>query len=56
MFCSRYTVRGSHYFCTPEAGSAFVPYVGTRLPDVLCSQFERTVNNDNCVSFERRWL
>jgi hypothetical protein len=36
----------------PEAGSAFVPYIGTRLPDILCAQFERTVGNDNCVSFE----
>jgi hypothetical protein len=36
----------------PEAGSAFVPYIGTQLPDILCSQFERTVGNDNCVSFE----
>src|SRR3989338_7472847 len=35
----------------PEAGSAFVPYIGTRLPDILCSQFERTVGNDNCVNF-----
>jgi transposase len=35
-----------------EAGSAFVPYIGTRLPDILCAQFERTVGNDNCVSFE----
>ena len=36
----------------PEAGSAFVPYIGVRLPDILCTQFERTVGNDNCVSFE----
>jgi hypothetical protein len=39
-----------------ETGSAFVPYIGTRLPDILCSQFERTVDNDNCVSFEGRKL
>lgn len=38
------------------AGSAFVPYIGTRLPDILCAQFERTVGNDNCVSFEGRKL
>ena len=36
----------------PEAGSAFIPYIGARLPDILCAQFERTVGNDNCVSFE----
>ena len=39
-----------------EGGSAFVPYIGTRLPDILCAQFERTVENDNCVSFEGRKL
>jgi hypothetical protein len=39
-----------------EAGSAFVPYIGARLPDILCAQFERTVGNDNCVSFEGRKL
>ena len=39
-----------------EEGSAFVPYIGTRLPDILCAQFERVVENDNCVSFEGRKL
>jgi hypothetical protein len=23
-----------------------------RLPDILCTHFERTVGNDNCVSFQ----
>lgn len=36
-----------------EEGSAFVPWVGGRLEDILCERFERTVGNDNCVSFER---
>ena len=35
-----------------EEGSAFVPYVGRDLEDVLCEQYERVVGNDNCVSFE----
>jgi hypothetical protein len=35
-----------------QPGSAFVPCIGVRLPDILCMQFERTVGNDNCVSFE----
>ena len=35
-----------------EEGSAFVPYIGGDLEDVLCERFERTVGNDNCVSFE----
>lgn len=32
-------------------GSAFIPYIGNNLPDVLCEQQERIVGNDNCVSF-----
>lgn len=35
-----------------EAGSAFVPWVGGKLDDLLCEQFERTVGHDNCVRFE----
>lgn len=34
-------------------GSAFVPLVAAvELNDILCEQYERTVGNDNCVSFE----
>lgn len=33
-------------------GTAFIPYIGNNLPDVLCEQHERIVGNDNCVSFE----
>lgn len=35
-----------------EAGSAFVPWIGGRLQDTLCEQYERTVSADNCVRFE----
>ncbi len=35
-----------------EEASAFVPYVGPPLDDVLCDQYERVVGHDNCVSFE----
>lgn len=35
-----------------EEGSAFVPFVGGNLDDILCEQFERTVGKDNCVQFE----
>lgn len=35
-----------------ESGSAFVPYIGVNLADILCEQHERTVGKDNCVSFE----
>jgi transposase len=49
-----YLPRHNQEFAVPAAqpGSAFVPYIGTALPDILCEQFERTVGNDNCVSFE----
>ena len=35
-----------------EEGSAFVPWIGGHLDDILCEQIERTVGNDNCVKFE----
>lgn len=35
-----------------EEGSAFVPYIGKDLDDILCEQSERVVGKDNCVSFE----
>ena len=33
-------------------GSAFVPWIGGNLEDVLCQRYSRTVGGDNCVSFE----
>jgi hypothetical protein len=35
-----------------EPGSAFVEWAGLNLGDILCESHERTVGNDNCVSFE----
>jgi hypothetical protein len=35
-----------------EDGSAFVPWLGGDIEDVLCEQYERVVGNDNCVAFE----
>lgn len=35
-----------------EAGSAFVPWVGGGLDDILCEQHERVVGHDNCVRFD----
>jgi len=35
-----------------EEGSAFVAWIGGPLTDILCERYERTVGNDNCVSFE----
>jgi len=34
-------------------GTAFVPWIGGSLDDILCEQFERTVGSDNCVRFDR---
>jgi hypothetical protein len=34
-----------------EEGSAFVPWVGGKLDDILCEHTERTVSADNCVRF-----
>jgi hypothetical protein len=35
-----------------EEGSAFVPWFGGCLDDILCEQYKRTVNKDNCVQFD----
>ena len=35
-----------------EEGSAFMPYIGPSLDEILCERFERTVQHDNCVKFE----
>ena len=39
-----------------EPGSAFVPYAGRPITDVLCVQEDRVVGADNCVSWRRRSL
>jgi hypothetical protein len=39
-----------------EPGSAFLPYVGRALEDILALQETRQVQNDNCVRFNGRWL
>jgi hypothetical protein len=45
-----YRAAHNREFCVP--GTAFVPFISGNLPDILCEQYERTVDNDNCVSFE----
>lgn len=37
-------------------GSAFVPMVGLNVNDILCEQYGRTVQSDNCVKFEGKIL
>ncbi len=39
-----------------ETGSAFVPWAGAHLEEILCEHFERRVGADNCVAFERLTL
>ena len=39
-----------------ETGSAFVPFIGPGLADVLCEHHERTVARDHCVSFQGKRL
>jgi hypothetical protein len=41
-------------FTQPAAtpGSAFIPWIGGDLDEVLCEQYSRTVGRDNCISFE----
>lgn len=34
-----------------EEGNAFVPLLKCSLDDILCLKTERTVGNDNCVSY-----
>lgn len=39
-----------------ESGSAFVPWAGGRLHDILCWQEERVVRPDNCVAYDNLLL
>jgi len=39
-----------------EPGSAFVPFIGPGLADIMCEHHERTVGGENCVSFEGKRL
>ena len=39
-----------------EAGTAFVPWVGASLADILCVQEDRVVANDNTVRYQGRHL
>ena len=41
---------------TREEGSAFVPWIGGDLDDILCEQFERAAGHDNCARFENLHL
>ena len=49
-----YRLAHNRDFCVASTlpGKAYVAFISGSLPDILCQQHERTVNNDNCVSFE----
>jgi hypothetical protein len=49
----RYRHAHNREFAVPaaEPASAFVPFLGGNLADILCEHHERTVGNDNCVRF-----
>ena len=49
-----YRAAHNREFCVPSTmpGTAYVPFISGNLPDILCEQHERTVDNNNCVSFE----
>ncbi len=57
-FLAAYIPRHNQQFRRPaaESGSAFVPYVGRDLADILCVQEERQVGNDNTVRYQGRSL
>jgi len=40
----------------PEAGTAFIPWIGTHLAEILCVQEERVVAKDNTVHYHRQRL
>jgi transposase len=58
LFLAAYIRRHNEQFRRPaaESGSAFVPYVGRDLADILCIQEERQVGNDNTVRYHGRSL
>ncbi|MBW1678219.1 MAG: ISNCY family transposase [Deltaproteobacteria bacterium] len=51
---AKYLPEHNRRFAAPatEEGSAFVPWVGGRLEDILSVQEERTVSNDNTVRYK----
>jgi len=39
-----------------ESGTAFIPWIGSGLEDILCEKHGRTVTSDNCINFEGKTL
>ena len=57
-YSMHYRAAFNEEFAVPaaESGTAFVPFLGPGLADILCEHHERTVSRDNCVSFEDKRL
>lgn len=55
---TRFVPAYNQRFAVPaaEAGTAFIPWVGTALAEILCVQEERVVANDNTVRYQGRSL
>ena len=55
---TRFVPAYNQRFAVPaaEAGTAFIPWVGTSLAEILCVQEERVVANDNTVRYQGRSL
>jgi transposase len=55
---NRFVPAYNQRFAVPaaEAGTAFIPWVGTSLAEILCVQEERVVANDNTVRYQGRSL
>jgi transposase len=51
---TRFVPAYNQRFAVPatEWGTAFVPWIGTNLPEILCMQEERVVANDNTVRYQ----
>src|SRR5713226_9758115 len=47
---------GAFAYALDAPGSAFVPWIGDNLADILCVQQERTVGNDNTVRYHNKVL
>lgn len=58
FLCERFVPAYNRRFAVPamEPGTAFVPWVGASLTNVLCVQKDRVVANDNTVRYQGRQL
>ena len=55
---TRFVPAYNQRFAVPaaESGTAFIPWQGANLVDILCVQEDRVVANDNTVRYQNRCL